>query len=187
MGDFTKIAYAEAKSERPFSRQLAMLMKGLHLPMPMFKGRAMAPLTPGMDRWEIQTIMLADPLDDGSVNDSYIGIYPDWNRGVEMAMLECLARLCELHYDKLPEGSPFCFFGKRSQEGDTLTMDEREEFITVKQLEDLDYVANKMEDMLNIEMYKCDMANGQVHARELELQGTYAVIANLEQDVAGLQ
>ena len=70
MGDFTKIAYAELKSERPFSKQLAMLMKELHLPMPMFKGRAMDIITPGMERWEIQTIMLADPLDYEVVNDS---------------------------------------------------------------------------------------------------------------------
>jgi hypothetical protein len=65
--------------------------------------------------------------------------------------------------------------------------DERDESVTVKHLEDLDCFANCMEHLLNQEMLECDQTKALLHARNQELQGSYALLANLEQHVVDLQ
>ena len=61
MGEYTETAYVGADSGFVFGEQLFELTRKLHLPLPYFRGRALDSDVPGVDRWQVRTIMLADP------------------------------------------------------------------------------------------------------------------------------
>ena len=61
MGEYTETAYVGVVSKFAFGRQLFELAGKLHLHLPYFKGRMVNTDVPGVERWEVRTIMRGDP------------------------------------------------------------------------------------------------------------------------------
>lgn len=178
MGDFTHFEYAEFNSTRLFAPQLAHLAKELYLPLPMFMGRKLVNSIPGVNRWEIQSVLLGDPTDPTSENMSYSGIYPDWSIGVDMAMHAALSRMCHRYHDKLPPNSDFLHFGRRNEEGVAMVTpgDKWNMPDIAKKIEDMECYTVHMEEKLNNLMMKNDQAKALIHAQKAKIAALLAQI-----------
>ena len=92
MGEYTETAYVGLKSEHVFGRQLFELAQKLHLPLPYFRGRLLDSDVPGVERWEVHTIMLADPTNSQFEPLDFSKTYPSWKEGVNSAIVVGLSR-----------------------------------------------------------------------------------------------
>ena len=100
-------AYVGEVSQYIFGRQLLELVQELGFPEPRFKGRQVDTNIPGVDRWEIRTLMLADPTVPHFEAVDRTETYPTWREGVDIAMMDLLSRLCHTYVDYLPAESTF--------------------------------------------------------------------------------
>jgi hypothetical protein len=117
MGEYTETAYAGVLSGFIFGRQLSRLTSVLKLPPPYFRGRKEETDIPNVTRWEIRTIITPDPTMPDFEPVDYVTYYPEWIEGVNVAMVDLIARLCYKYRNNLPPGSPFHAFGKRDAHG----------------------------------------------------------------------
>src|SRR4051812_28604263 len=124
MGEYTKVAYASLETTRLFGRQLGALARELKRIMPMFRGRMIPTSTPGVERWEIQTIIPGEPTSAENANWYRTNVYPDWAGGVRSAMHDALSRMCHAFRDDLHPDSVFRLFGKRDDEGQNVNMED---------------------------------------------------------------
>ena len=111
MGEYTKTAYAGILSDFIFGRQLSRLTSQLKLPPPYFRGRKEETDITNVTRWEIRTIMTPDPTMPDFEPVDYVTHYPEWIEGVNVAMVDLIARLCYKYRNNLPPESPFRAFG----------------------------------------------------------------------------
>jgi hypothetical protein len=189
MGEYIRSAYVGEVSQYVFGRQLVELVQELGFPEPRFKGRPVDSDIPGVDRWEIRTLMLADPTAPHFEAVDSTGIYPTWREGVDIAMMELLSRLCHTYGDYLDADSTFRDFGKRRENGvSTKTAGNRLNISTAeKHFEDTEFHANNLAQRVHIEMTFADHARAVIHVQNQELQAQDTLIGHMEEYVHELQ
>ena len=165
MGDYTDTAYVGVVAENAFGRQLFELAGMLHLPLPYFKGRMVDTDVPGVERWEVRTIMRGDPTTPNFEPVDYSKIYPTWQEGVNTAMFDLMSRLCYIHHEDIPEDSFFRIRGRRDEIGaPVVTMGSRLNVPTLeKHMEDMECYTFDMERRVKIEMTLRDQAKAVIN------------------------
>ena len=189
MGEYTKIAYVGMVSEHAFGRQLFELVEQLQLPLPYFRGRVVNTNVPGVERWEVRTIMRSDLTTPDFEAVDYTKTYPTWEEGINTAMLDLMSRLCYTHSEDIPENSPFRNFGKRDEIGIAMKTDgDRLNIPTLeKHMEDLEYYAFDMEKRVHIEMTLRDQAKAVIETQTQELQALHTLTGHMEENIHNLQ
>ena len=189
MGEYTETAYVGADSEHVFGKQLFELTRKLHLPLPYFRGRVLDSNVPGVERWEVRTIMLADPTNSQFETLDFSKTYPSWKEGVNSAMLYLLSRMCYAYYDDLPVDSQFRMFGRRDDDGTPMvTVGDRSNISLLKKhMEDMEFYAEELEYRRHMEMTVGDQAKAVLHAQSQEIDMLHSLKGHMEQDIHSLQ
>lgn len=183
MGEYTETAYAGVLSGFIFGRQLSRLTSVLKLPPPYFRGRKEETNIPHGIRWEIRTIMTPDPTMPDFEPVDYVTYYPEWIEGVNIAMVDLMARLCYKYRFKLAPGSPFRAFGKRNAHGLSMahTGNRLDLPLVNKTFEDLDYLINCLTRRVQQTSDVANHAQAVIHAKTQELQASENLIGQLEE------
>lgn len=183
MGEYTKTAYAGILSDFIFGRQLSRLTSVLKLPPPYFRGRKEETDIPHGIRWEIRTIMTPDPTMPDFEPVDYVTYYPEWIEGVNIAMVDLMARLCYKYRFKLAPGSPFRAFGKRNAHGLSMahTGNRLDLPLVNKTFEDLDFLINCLTRRVQQTYDVANHAQAVIHAKTQELQASENLIGQLEE------
>ena len=166
MGEYTETAYDGVLSDFIFGRQLSRLTSTLKLPPPYFRGRKEETDIPDVTRWEIRTILTPDPTMPDFEPVDYVTYYPEWIEGVNIAMVDLMARLCYKYRNKLAPESPFRAFGKRDAHGHSMahTGNRLDLPITNKMFEDLDFLMNRLTRKVQQVYNIADHARAVIHA-----------------------
>ena len=180
------MAYPEAKSNYPFSRQLALLVKELAMPAPFFKGKKLPSDVPGVERCEIHSFMIADPANPEEENRTKIGLYTSWDKGIDIAMYDMLSRMCYLHHDKLTEDSNFRYLGKRNEEGQALVTggDRTHMNWAEKHFEDLEIHVMNLEDLVDMKAEEANLAQAVVQTQGQEIDMLNTLVEIKEEAIA---
>lgn len=120
MGDYTASWTVCVGAGRLFNDQLALLAIELELEPPEFRGRLLPSVDQEEGQWEIQTIIWGRRTEPTTRDIFVRRMYPNWERGVEMAMQDALARACRAYRGDLTADSVFHHFGRRDTYGDSL-------------------------------------------------------------------
>lgn len=166
--------YVEESCTKLFARELAKALKQLRFLLPVLEGRAVPSNVPGVEHWEIKTVIMGRAADNTTETTIYTGTYPDWDGGVPMALKYALARICHDHHDEFPVGSVFRVFGRRDEDGDAMYTEGVVLPTYEKHLEDMEDYAVGMEGYLAEEMKACKEAKAaafQQHQKIQELEG----------------
>ena len=189
MGDYTETAYVGVVSEYAFGRQLFELVGMLHLPLPYFKGRMVNTNVPGMEHWEVRTIMRGDPTTPNFEPVDYSKTYPTWQEGINTAMFDLMSRLCYIHHEEIPEDSFFHICGRRDEIGvPVVTTGTRRNLPTLeKHMEDMECYTFDLEKRVNIEMTLRDQAKAVINTQTQELQAAHTLVEHMGEQINELQ
>ena len=144
---------------------------------------------PNVTRWEIRTIMTPDPTMPYFEPVDYVTHYPEWIEGVNVAMVDLIARLCYKYRNNLPPGSPFRAFGKRDAHGYSMahTGNRLDLPLIYKMFEDLDFLVNFLTREVQQAHDIADHARAVIHAKTQELQTSETLIGHMEEHIHDLQ
>ena len=170
---FTEVHYPSADDEELFSAPLAMLCTFLNLPPPRFRARV-EPVGPlgGAPRWEIEATVHGREIVPATPNITFNARYPSYEKGLESAMQNAFAQVCQEYRGEFPDDSPFLLFGRRDLTGAAVGggfLGEEPTDVAL-QFEYMERNTLHLENELDNEMVRADIAEEQ--AGELKQQVT---------------
>ena len=127
--------------------------------------------------------MTPDPTMPDFEPVDYVTYYPEWIEGVNIAMVDLMARLCYKYRNNLPPESPFRAFGKRDAHGLSMahTGNRLDLPLVNKTFEDLDYLINCLTRRVQQTYDVVDHAQAVIHAKTQELQASENLVGHLEE------
>jgi hypothetical protein len=184
MGDYTRIVYANAESDRPFRMQLALLAEELHLAMPFVRGRELQ-----FGRWEIEVNIAGRAIVPDTEATIFSREYSSWDVGVDMAMQDALTRICGSYHEEMNAGSVFRLFGRSTPKGHLLIpMTPKAEMNRSRaQMQDLSCLLAAMENELDMEMEQNDHRRVVIDQLTEEVQTLHQATDVLETTVHNLE